>query len=115
MEHRQAQRVSTDITVMLHTANGDSCEGSIKNISSLGAGIVLTRGVLTRGTMVKLQVLTSSQKQGALILQSFAYVVRHNESEFGLLWVKNDELTPMFGDKHYQDRQQDQEQEVLIA
>ena len=113
MEHRQAQRVSTDITVILRTADGGSCEGSIKNISSHGAGIVLTRGALTRGTMVKLQVLTSSQKQNALIVQSFAYIVRHNDREFGLLWVNNDELTPIFGNSQNEDLQQ--EKQFLIA
>lgn len=113
MEHRQAQRIPANISVILRTADGVTCEGSIKNVSAIGAGIELSQGTLTRGSMVRIQVLSSSQKHKKLANQAVAYVVRHADNEFGLLWVDNEELTPMFGGKRQQEIPH--YQEYLIA
>lgn len=98
MEHRHAHRVPAEITITLRTADGVDYEGCIKDISALGAGIVLSRGVLTRGTLVKIQVCTNSLKPHLRNIQPVGYIVRHNDQEFGLLWVNEDELTPIFGE-----------------
>lgn len=109
MEHRQAHRVSSDITVKLCTPDGVSCKGYIKNVSSLGAGIVLSEGALARGAMVKLQILSASRKQG---VQSMGYVVRRNRNELGVLWA-TDDLAPMADDRQYYEERTSQQKSLM--
>lgn len=108
MEHRQAQREPAEIMVLLSTADGVTRKGHIKNLSSLGAGVVMTNGSLARGTMVELRLSPSGAKQRIQRMRTRGYVVRARGSEFGLLWVTEDGSSSFFNDENQQaDSKQD--------
>lgn len=113
MEHRQAQREPAEILVQLSTADGVTRKGRIKNLSSLGAGVVMVTGTLTRGTIVDIRLYPSEVRQRANRLHARGFVVRAQGSEFGLLWVTDDALAPI---RHKSEQQEvDQANELLIA
>ncbi|MEJ2360675.1 MAG: PilZ domain-containing protein [Gammaproteobacteria bacterium] len=102
MEHRQAQRESTEITVMLSTIDGVTRKAQIKDVSSLGAGIVINGGSLSRGTVVELRLSSKDARQVSRSFRAHGYVVRANGTEFGLLWIEENPLSP-FNDNRKQD------------
>lgn len=113
MEHRQAQREPAEITVLLRTAEGITRKGLIKDVSTLGAGIVMANGTLPRGSIVDIRLSPSDTRQRSQRLRARGYVVRVHGSEFGLLWVTNDALSPIFQSRQKHDTARDNA--LLIA
>ena len=99
MEHRQAHREQTDILVLVSTADGVTRKGCIKDISTLGAGVVMSSGTLARGSLVEIRLSPTGSKQRSQGLRTRGYVVRAQDSELGLLWVTENAISPILSNR----------------
>lgn len=95
MEHRQARREPTDILVLVSTADGVTRKACIKDISTLGAGVVMNSGALVRGSMVEIRLSPAGSRQRSHGPRMRGYVVRAQNSESGLLWVTENAISPI--------------------
>lgn len=103
MEHRQAHREPTDILVLVSTADGVTRQGCIKDISTLGAGVVMNSGTLARGSLVEISLSPTASKQRSHGLRMRGYVVRAQDCEFGLLWVTENAISPILSHREQRD------------
>lgn len=87
MEHRQAHREQTDILVLVSSADGITRKGCIKDISLEGAGVVMSSGTLTHGSIVDIRLSPTDSKLHGHKTRLRGYVVRTQDSVIGLLWI----------------------------
>lgn len=103
MEHRQAQREPAEIKIVLSTADGVTRKAQIKNLSALGACFVMSSGTLSLGTVIELRLSPGDAGQVSRSFRAHGYVVRSNGTEFGLLWIEDNPLSPFYDNRKQDD------------
>jgi hypothetical protein len=115
MEHRQARREPTEILVLVSTADGVTRKACIKDISTLGAAVVMNSGALVRGSLVEIRLSPTGSRQRSHGLRLRGYVVRAQDGESGLLWVTENAIAPILTNLRQGQRNIGPDDTLLIA